>query len=353
VLKDHLGSTAAFVNSSGSAQVNESFRAFGVERSPTDWASNTSSADTATIAGISRRGFTFESTLTNPGTFTGMMVHLNGRVLDGFIGRMLSPDPYIPDPGNTQDFNRYAYARNNPLTLADPSGFDQCITVSVPGDIFVDEMLNEVFVGPGYSQQICLPDFPAPVPGAPGGGATPPGGGGHTFVPHPGHRPDRPPAPIGNPPPQQGNSIKDFLCKEPAENNLKDAADTAGNVGSVADVSKPAVEAGALAAGLSKNLNNPQATRFLGNIGADVLEKAGHVGSVVARGAIAYDLINLDFQSALYDYADYVVYSKLAKIGAGGAIETGGESVALATAAVVLYAGQGGSRGIVQSALCE
>jgi hypothetical protein len=79
VLKDHLGSTSAFVNSAGTAQVNESFRAFGVERSPTDWVSNTSSADTTTIAGISRSGFTFES-------FSGMMVHLNGRVLDGFIG---------------------------------------------------------------------------------------------------------------------------------------------------------------------------------------------------------------------------------------------------------------------------
>jgi hypothetical protein len=49
--------------------------------------------------------------------------HMNGRVQDAISGTFLSPDPYIPDPLNTQAFNRYAYVYNNPLTYTDPSGF--------------------------------------------------------------------------------------------------------------------------------------------------------------------------------------------------------------------------------------
>jgi RHS repeat-associated protein len=53
------------------------------------------------------------------------LVNLNGRLFgSGVIPRMLSPDPYIPNPGNTQDFNRYSYVNNNPLSLTDPTGFD-------------------------------------------------------------------------------------------------------------------------------------------------------------------------------------------------------------------------------------
>jgi hypothetical protein len=32
------------------------------------------------------------------------------------------PDPFIPDPGNPQDLNRYSYVRNNPLKYTDPTG---------------------------------------------------------------------------------------------------------------------------------------------------------------------------------------------------------------------------------------
>jgi len=47
---------------------------------------------------------------------------MNGRVYDPAIGRFMSPDPSDAlDPG--VGFNRYAYVRNNPISLTDPSGF--------------------------------------------------------------------------------------------------------------------------------------------------------------------------------------------------------------------------------------
>jgi len=50
------------------------------------------------------------------------LINMNGRMYDPIIGRMLSPDPYVPNGAYTQDFNRYTYARNNPLSYIDPDG---------------------------------------------------------------------------------------------------------------------------------------------------------------------------------------------------------------------------------------
>ena len=45
-----------------------------------------------------------------------------GRFYDPVVGRFLSPDPYVQDLGNPQNFNRYSYCLNNPLKYNDPSG---------------------------------------------------------------------------------------------------------------------------------------------------------------------------------------------------------------------------------------
>src|ERR1700690_3001659 len=52
---------------------------------------------------------------------------MNGRVEDAILGRFLSPDPHITDPTNAQNYNRYSYVLNNPLTFRDPTGFDPCV----------------------------------------------------------------------------------------------------------------------------------------------------------------------------------------------------------------------------------
>jgi len=46
----------------------------------------------------------------------------NGRVYDPLTAQFLSPDNYVQAPDMTQNFNRYAYAMNNPLVYTDPSG---------------------------------------------------------------------------------------------------------------------------------------------------------------------------------------------------------------------------------------
>jgi hypothetical protein len=56
------------------------------------------------------------------------MVSMKGRVYAPSGSFFLSPDPFIPDSTDTRSYNRYSYARFNPLTYVDPTGFtdEQC-----------------------------------------------------------------------------------------------------------------------------------------------------------------------------------------------------------------------------------
>ncbi|MDD5508399.1 MAG: hypothetical protein PHD25_08750 [Bacteroidales bacterium] len=48
---------------------------------------------------------------------------MNGRVYSPWLGRFLSPDPYVQVPENRQSYNRYSYCLNNPLKYTDPAGY--------------------------------------------------------------------------------------------------------------------------------------------------------------------------------------------------------------------------------------
>jgi RHS repeat-associated protein len=49
------------------------------------------------------------------------------RFYDPTLGRFLQPDPLVPELGNPQALNRYAYVYSNPLRYTDPSGHAACI----------------------------------------------------------------------------------------------------------------------------------------------------------------------------------------------------------------------------------
>src|SRR5215469_6483398 len=61
---------------------------------------------------------------------------LNVFLLATHLGRFNSPDPLGGDIGDPQTLNRYAYVRNNPLTLTDPTGM-------LPGDGPCDESADD------------------------------------------------------------------------------------------------------------------------------------------------------------------------------------------------------------------
>jgi RHS repeat-associated protein len=113
LLGDHLGSLDVVTNEAGAVIERDSFDAWGSRR-PTDWRP----ADNS-IRSIITRGYTGHEMLDDLG-----LVHMNGRVYDPGLGRFLSADPFIQAPTETQNFNRYSYVLNNPLSLTDPSGFN-------------------------------------------------------------------------------------------------------------------------------------------------------------------------------------------------------------------------------------
>jgi RHS repeat-associated protein len=61
-------------------------------------------------------------------TFTGQraegfgLYDYHARWYAPALGRFISANPLVPEPGNPQALNRYAYVNNNPLRYADPSG---------------------------------------------------------------------------------------------------------------------------------------------------------------------------------------------------------------------------------------
>ncbi len=132
ITKDHLGSTSVISDSSGAAVLSENFSAAGLNRSA-NWAAYIAAADLTNIGNYTHQGFTGQEAANNL-----YLLNLNGRMLNNSTWRMLSPDPYVPNPGNTQSFNRYSYVNNNPLSFIDPSGFDDLDPITVIGTPIVD-----------------------------------------------------------------------------------------------------------------------------------------------------------------------------------------------------------------------
>jgi RHS repeat-associated protein len=109
---DNLGSIAVITDESGAVVERDSYDAWGKRRRPTGEDDPAGSVESQTT-----RGFTGQEELDFG------LVHLNGRVYDPLIGRMMSADPFVPDPLNAQAWNRYSYVINNPLAFTDPNGY--------------------------------------------------------------------------------------------------------------------------------------------------------------------------------------------------------------------------------------
>ncbi|RUO37890.1 hypothetical protein CWE15_11050 [Aliidiomarina taiwanensis] len=51
------------------------------------------------------------------------LIHMGGRTYNPVLGRFMQADPFIQSGANTQNYNRYSYVLNNPLSYTDPSGY--------------------------------------------------------------------------------------------------------------------------------------------------------------------------------------------------------------------------------------
>jgi RHS repeat-associated protein len=119
--KDHLGSLVATSDHTGGLTKRYSYDPFGKRRETNgsydpfgniqiDWSDNVNHG--------TDRGYTGHEHLDDVG-----VIHMNGRIFDPTIARFMQGDPFIQDPSNLQNYNRYTYCYNNPLTCTDPSGY--------------------------------------------------------------------------------------------------------------------------------------------------------------------------------------------------------------------------------------
>ncbi|MBI2779325.1 MAG: VCBS repeat-containing protein, partial [Gammaproteobacteria bacterium] len=110
--KDHLGSIDTITNETGNVVERLSYDAFGKRRQP--------NGQDAAINGAwtTHHGYTGHEHLDGLG-----LIHMNGRIYDPDLARFTQADPYIQNPANLQDLNRYSYVTNNPLKYTDPSGY--------------------------------------------------------------------------------------------------------------------------------------------------------------------------------------------------------------------------------------
>lgn len=111
---DILGSPIAYSDYNGNLVSECSYDAWGRRRNPRDW---TQYIRRQSFEANDRYGFTGHEHID-----IADMINMNGRFYDPVIGRFISPDPYVQDPENPLNFNRYAYCLNNPLKYTDPSG---------------------------------------------------------------------------------------------------------------------------------------------------------------------------------------------------------------------------------------
>ena len=103
---DHLGSVLKLVDSKVHSKYEASYTPFGVRTIVKN-----------NLSYIFPRGYTMHEHLDQFG-----IINANARLYDPYLARFLSPDPYIQEPTNPQNFNRFSYCLNNPLKYSDPTG---------------------------------------------------------------------------------------------------------------------------------------------------------------------------------------------------------------------------------------
>ena len=146
--RDYLGSILAISNENGGLEEQRQYGAWG----RVDRFKKSSKDSVFDHNSILNRGYTGHEHF-----FEVSLIHMNGRLYDAQLARFLSPDNFVQDPYNTQNFNRYGYVLNNPLVNADPSGeiimaalvgaAIGAITAAISGGDFGDILLGAIIGG--------------------------------------------------------------------------------------------------------------------------------------------------------------------------------------------------------------
>lgn len=110
--RDYLGNILAITNNAGSIVEKRHFDAWGNVLLVQNGQNNNLNKLT-----FLERGYTGHEHLQGVD-----LINMNARLYDAKLHRFLAPDNFVQEPDNSQNYNRYGYALNNPLRYTDPSG---------------------------------------------------------------------------------------------------------------------------------------------------------------------------------------------------------------------------------------
>jgi RHS repeat-associated protein len=108
LLTDHLGSTVAVTNASGTLTSQQRYLPFGAAR-------------TIPNSPILGTDFTYTGQRLLDSGMGGIMDY-KARFYSPYLNHFTQPDTIVSDPYNPQAWNRYAYVLNNPIRYNDPTG---------------------------------------------------------------------------------------------------------------------------------------------------------------------------------------------------------------------------------------
>ncbi|WP_028764242.1 RHS repeat domain-containing protein [Shewanella colwelliana] len=112
--KDHQGSVVAVTDQNGKVVSQAIYDPYGKRHS----IYVDSLMANFTVPEPTERGYTGHKELKGLG-----IIHMGGRIYDPTLGRFMQADPFIQAPKNSQNYNRYSYVLNNPMSYTDPSGY--------------------------------------------------------------------------------------------------------------------------------------------------------------------------------------------------------------------------------------
>ncbi|ESP94244.1 RHS repeat domain-containing protein [Pseudoalteromonas luteoviolacea] len=123
---DHQGSIIAVTNRNYELLARYSYDVFGAQKShgainETDALNFTSAQRIFDVVSDNFRGYTGHEPIKIGDD--SRIIHMNGRIYDADTGRFMQTDPFVQASSNLQNYNRYSYVLNNPLSYTDPSGY--------------------------------------------------------------------------------------------------------------------------------------------------------------------------------------------------------------------------------------
>jgi RHS repeat-associated protein len=111
--RDHLGSIDAVTTAGGQLFERRAYAPFGARMSDTG-------EPVGPVRSMVTQGFGGHEEDVELG-----LINMGGRMYDSKTGRFVTTDPIVSEVADSQDWNLYAYAWNNPLTVTDPSGLQE------------------------------------------------------------------------------------------------------------------------------------------------------------------------------------------------------------------------------------